>query len=79
MRAQGAYFVKHILLVAALLAAGTACATAQSESPRQACSADAQKLCSSAIPNRQKVLACLEQNREQLSQACKAALEAAGK
>lgn len=71
--------MKPIMFALSLLLAGSAFASAQAESPRKACRADAEKLCSSAIPNQQKVLACLEANKSQLSQACQTALEEAGK
>ncbi|MGX1306187.1 hypothetical protein AB7M35_000907 [Amorphus suaedae] len=71
--------MKPIVFALSILLAGSAFAAAQAESPRKACAADAQKLCASAIPNQQKVLACLEANKPQLSQACQTALQQAGK
>lgn len=70
--------MKTILIASSLLIATTLSAAAQTQSPQQACRSDAQKLCSDAIPNRQKVLACLIEKKDQLSSACKQALEAAG-
>lgn len=71
--------MKPFAFALSILLAGAAFASAQAESPRKACRADAQKLCASAIPNQEKVLACLEANKPQLSQACQTALEEAGK
>lgn len=71
--------MKPIAFALSLLLAGSAFAAVQAESPRKACRADAEKLCASAIPNQKKVLACLEENKSQLSQACQTALEQVGK
>ncbi|WFT80061.1 MULTISPECIES: cysteine rich repeat-containing protein [unclassified Methylobacterium] len=47
---------------------------AQSDAARQACSPDAQRLCSSAGSDPQRVAACLRQNRRSLSPACRSAM-----
>jgi hypothetical protein len=46
--------------------------TAQEES---ACSPDAARFCSDAIPDNLAVLACLKDHREKLKKACKQVLE----
>lgn len=43
-----------------------------------ACTPDAVKFCSDAIPYTFRVLACLQRNREQISDACRAVLAAHG-
>jgi hypothetical protein len=43
-----------------------------------ACSPDAARYCSDAIPDTFKVLACLQKHREKLKKACRNVLEAHG-
>jgi len=43
---------------------------------RAACTPDAMRLCSSEIPNIPRIVACLRQNRSNLSKACQAAMSA---
>src|SRR5206468_1214142 len=44
---------------------------------RKACTPDAYRLCSSEVPNIEKVIVCLNQNRAKLSSACEAVFAAA--
>jgi hypothetical protein len=41
---------------------------------RAACTPDALRLCSSEIPNIPRIVACLRQNRSNLSKGCQAAM-----
>jgi hypothetical protein len=49
-----------------------------SESARQACTPDAMRLCSDAIPDVAKVKACMQAKWSQLSEPCRAAMNGAG-
>jgi hypothetical protein len=42
---------------------------------QQMCSGDAMRLCSSEIPNVERITACMERQREYLSDGCKAVFE----
>jgi hypothetical protein len=46
---------------------------------RTACKADYEKYCSGTTPGGGRIIACLEKQREQLSDACKKQLSAAEK
>jgi hypothetical protein len=43
---------------------------------QQMCSGDAMRLCSSEIPNVERITACMQRQREYLSDGCKAVFEA---
>jgi len=45
-------------------------ASAYTQADADACTADAFRLCSSAIPDANRVALCLSQNKRQLSSAC---------
>jgi hypothetical protein len=72
-------------LVGALLVAAstTQLAQAQTQAAPQAtraqqeaaCTADATQFCGDAIPDEQKIAACLRANRAKISQACQAVLK----
>lgn len=47
-----------------------------SESDRAACAPDVFRLCSSDIPNVERIIACMKANRTNLSPACKAVFDA---
>ncbi|HEY1983639.1 MAG TPA: hypothetical protein VGH13_26445 [Xanthobacteraceae bacterium] len=49
-----------------------------SESARQACTPDAMRLCSDAIPDVAKVKACMQAKSSQLSEPCRAAMNGGG-
>jgi hypothetical protein len=57
-----------ILVVAACCAASGA--TAQSQDEQQACTNDAFQFCQDAIPDHNRVFACLAENRHAISPAC---------
>jgi hypothetical protein len=60
-------------VVALALAAGvTAGIAAGTEAQRQACTGDVFRLCSSDIPNVDRIVACLKRERSKLSPACQA-------
>ena len=42
---------------------------------QQMCSGDAMRLCSSEIPNVERITACMERQRDSLSDGCKAVFE----
>ena len=49
-----------------------------SQSARQACTPDAMRLCSDYIPDVPKITACMKAKQSQLSEPCRAAMEAEG-
>jgi hypothetical protein len=63
------------IAVAAALCFGAAHAMAEPGSgttdQQDACRPDVFRLCSGEIPNRRKIVACLRENRKQLSPACR--------
>ena len=75
--------MKHTLLpVATLLAALLAAGAALADDPPpgkldklSACRADVQKLCSNVQPGGGRIVACLKQNKDGLSDACKQRLQ----
>ncbi|MCK1360641.1 cysteine rich repeat-containing protein [Bradyrhizobium sp. 199] len=50
-------------------------ASAQSPDPRGACKADYDKFCAGIAPGGGKIIACLNDKRDQLSATCKTALD----
>jgi Cysteine rich repeat len=71
--------MKYMLMPIALLlvaSAGAVVAADQpaSTSPRVACKADVDKLCPGIQPGGGRIIACLKQNRAQVSAGCKDAL-----
>jgi len=62
-----------------VLSSGAALAADQprSSSPRAACKADVEKLCSGVHPGGGRILGCLKQNEAQVSATCKDAIEKA--
>jgi hypothetical protein len=54
------------------LAALSTAANAHTPEQEQMCTGDAMRLCSSEIPNVERVTACMVQKRAQLSDGCKA-------
>jgi hypothetical protein len=49
------------------------------QAERAACQADAFRLCSHAIPNRDQVRSCLRQNMQRISPLCRGALQRSGR
>ena len=70
----GAYFPssRAIVVAFALATSATACFAEGTEAQRQACTPDVFRLCSSAIPSVDRIVACLKTNRTKLSPACSA-------
>ena len=64
--------VTKILLVIVALVSMSGMARAESQRDRQerACQADAYKFCKDAIPDEDKIAACMGQHRSQLSVNC---------
>jgi len=58
------------LAVALTVATVSTGALAQSSDEQQACMNDAFRVCSATIPDRTKTIACMVQNKAQLSAAC---------
>lgn len=58
------------LAVALTVATFSTGALAQSSDEQQACMSDAFRVCSATIPDRTKTIACMVQNKAQLSAAC---------
>ena len=61
---------RGVLIVGALLA-GIAAAPAETPEQRQACMDDAFQFCSEAIPDRERVFACLVEKRTMISLLCR--------
>ena len=53
----------------------TTAAQAYTMEQQQMCSGDAMRLCSSEIPNVERITACMERQRQYLSDGCKAVFE----
>lgn len=72
--------IKPLLLAGALLAATGAVAFAQQPSSQDqaACRSDAMKLCSSNIGKPAQMNACLKENKDKLSDACRKVVESRG-
>jgi len=65
--------MKSLVPIAGVLAATFSCsvALAATSEEQQACTGDAFRVCSSAIPNGHEVYLCLLNNTEKLSSGCK--------
>lgn len=61
----------QIALAVALLSFAPVSATAQSQEEQQACMNDAFGICGHAIPDRDRVAACLAQNISRISSGCR--------
>jgi hypothetical protein len=59
------------LLLMWLAAAGSTAMAASQSDQDKACRSDAFRLCSSDIPNKEKIEACMKQHYDQLSPPCK--------
>ena len=64
----------HLALAAAFLALAPVTAMAASQEEEQACMNDAFNVCGHAIPDRERVGACLYQNLSRVSPACRTVL-----
>jgi hypothetical protein len=66
--------IKQVTLAAAFAMTSLTAAVAETPEERQACTDDAFKVCQQAVPDRDRVFACLVQNASQLSPLCRNAL-----
>ena len=64
-----------IAIALAFFAVMPATASAQSQEDQNACMNDAFNVCGSAIPDRNRVAACLAKNIRRISPACRAAMK----
>jgi hypothetical protein len=65
---------KGLVLALALMANSTSSFALGSAEQRAACTPDAFRLCRSEIPDIQRVIACLKQNKPNLSKSCQAVM-----
>jgi len=63
------------LAVALTVATFSTGALAQSSDEQQACMNDAFRVCSATIPDRNKTIACMVQNKAKLSSACQVVMD----
>jgi hypothetical protein len=66
---------RGLLIVGATLA-GIAAAPAETPEQRQACTDDAFQFCSNVFPDRERVFACLVENRKVISPLCREGMAA---
>jgi hypothetical protein len=66
--------IKQVTLAVAFTLTSFAAAFAETPEERQACTDDAFRVCQEAIPDRDRVFACLIQNSTALSPLCRHAL-----
>ena len=64
-----------MLAVALTVATFSTGALAQTAEEQQACMNDAFRVCSATIPDRNKTIACMVQNKAQLSSACQVVMD----
>ncbi len=67
--------IKPVTLAAAFALTSFATAFAETPEERQACTDDAFRICQQAIPDQDRVFACLVANSSALSPLCRRALE----
>jgi hypothetical protein len=65
----------HFALAFALLALAPAAASAETQDEQNACMNDAFSVCGHAIPDRERVGACLAQNMHRISAACRTVMQ----
>jgi Cysteine rich repeat len=69
--------IATVIVLAGALSLGAAVAQAQeknyrgSKEDREACTPDVHRLCGYAIPDENRIVACLKRNRRNLSPACR--------
>jgi hypothetical protein len=66
--------IKQVALAIAFTLVSVAAALAETPEERQACTDDAFRVCQQAIPDRDRVFACLIQNSAALQPLCRSAL-----
>ena len=64
-----------VALAFAVLALAPAAASAETQNEQQACMNDAFTVCGQAIPDRDRVAACLVQNISRISVACRTVMQ----
>jgi hypothetical protein len=64
-----------VVLTLALVTFSTSSFAIGTAEQRAACTPDALRLCSSEIPNIPRIVACLRQNKPNLSKPCQAAMQ----
>jgi hypothetical protein len=64
----------HIALAFAFLAFAPVAATAETQEDQMACMNDAFSICGNAIPDRDRVAACLVQNINRISSRCRSVM-----
>ena len=67
--------MNRITLAAFALVTLSTAAVAQSQEDQQACMNDAFRVCSATIPDRNRTIACMVQNKPQLSAACQMVMD----
>jgi hypothetical protein len=67
--------LRFSIIICAIGFSGAAFAQAPAADQRGACKADYEKFCAGTEPGRGRVVACLNKQRDQLSDACKKALD----
>jgi hypothetical protein len=65
----------HIALACAFLALAPVTASAETQDEQNACMNDAFSVCGHAIPDRERVGACLAQNINRISPACRTVMQ----
>ena len=67
--------MNRFAVAAALTLLSAGAAIAQSSEEQQACMNDAFRVCSATIPDRTRTIACMVQNKPQLSAACQVVMD----
>ena len=67
--------MNRFVVAAALSVLSAGAAIAQSSEDQQACMNDAFRVCSATIPDRNKTIACMVQNKAKLSSACQVVMD----
>jgi len=71
--------VRTLVLAAAISAAFTTSAAAQTAAQRAACGADAKRFCSGVAPGGGRLVDCLAKNKASISPACRKVLADMGR
>lgn len=67
--------MNRFVVAAALTLISAGAAIAQSSEEQQACMSDAFRVCSATIPDKTRTIACMVQNKSQLSAACQMVMD----
>ena len=71
MASRSSHTLNKVLVTAAMLAGMMSAAHAYTAEQEQLCTGDAMRLCSSEIPNVDRITACMMAHKSQLSAGCK--------